>query len=508
MRLKLVCDAESPDSLNSDELIRPSESNLNVLGKCVCRIRCSSKKYDAAQPYNKTNDATGTGTGFLIEGEELLIYTAHHVISNNVDIGVYFDAISQGERFSVIVLGFNPHLDVAVLKIQYELLTEEQKVMLKTVNKFKVGKSDEMHQGENITALGYALGAPHLQTSAGIISGRIYDPNRLQTDAQINPGNSGGPIVNSENKVIGLVTSGVMFAQGINYGTPFEEILILRNRILECNNGPCKDLGYSFNCVFRRISQDTLKLTNYSKTCKSGILIAGVHKDSKSLLKKGDVLCSIKMPGTDKFYDIDMHGNIDIPLIWSDTKLRFEILLDRIQTKDPKEFTVRIYRKGNEESIELNTPIEKPLFKYKEIYPDTEPVTYFCDGGIVLQMLNEDLLAYTSLGPNYIKSPEVEMYSEIIVSHIIGGSPFSKSDILESGQAVKSLLNSHGEEEEVDSIESLSKLWEKSMNNGFVTICLRNGSIVTVTSDDIKTFNENMQEDKKNGIHTLFFPRS
>ncbi len=507
MRLKLNCTTFLPDSLDSDENISSSEDNtLNILGKCVCRIRCSSKKYDAAQPYNKTQDATGTGTGFLIEGEELYIYTAHHVISNHVDIGVYFDAISQGERFSVTVLGFNPHLDVAILKILDDSLTEDQKTMLKNLKKFKVGNSDKIHQGEEITALGYALGAPHLQISAGIISGRIYDPNRLQTDAQINPGNSGGPIVNSESKVIGLVTSGIMFAQGINYATPFEEILILKYRILECNNGPCKDLGYSFNCVFRRLSQDTLKLSKYHKDCKSGILVAGVHKYSNSLLKEGDVLCAIKEPGNDVFYDIDMHGNIDIPHIWSDTKLKFKVLLDRIRTNDSKTLTVKIFRKENEEPIELNTPVEKPLFEYKDIYPDTEPVTYFCDGGIVLQMLNEDLISFTSLGPNYIKSPKIEMYSNIIISHIIGGSPFSKSDILESGQAVKSLLNSYGEEEEVDSMESLSEIWNKSLNDGFVTICLRNGSIVTATSEDIKKFNENMQEDQKNGLHIKFFP--
>ena len=234
--------------------------------------------------------------------------------------------------------------------------------------------------------------------------------------------------------------------------------------------------------------------------------MAGVHKDSNSLLREGDVLCSIKEPGNNVFYDIDMHGNIDIPHIWSDTKLKFKILLDRIQTNDPQTLSVKVFRKGSENPIELDTPVEKSLFKYREIYPDTEPVTYFCDGGIVLQMLNEDLISFTSLGPNYIKSPEIEMYSNIIISHIIGGSPFSKSDILESGQAVKSLLNSYGEEEEVDSIESFSEVWKKSFNNGCVTLCLRNGSIVTATSSDIKKFNEDMQEDRKNGLHSKFFP--
>ena len=204
MRIRLECVTVLPDSdekiqtLYSDE--HTSKKSLNVLGKCVCRIRCHSKKFDSSQPYSMTNDSSGTGTGFLVEGDDLYIYTAHHVISNYVDIGVYFDSVSQGERFNVIVVGFNPFLDVAILKLEQEKISPEQLSIVKNLPRFKVGNSDSVHQGDDITALGYALGAPHLQISAGIISGRIHDPNRLQTDAQINPGNSGGPIVNSENK--------------------------------------------------------------------------------------------------------------------------------------------------------------------------------------------------------------------------------------------------------------------------------------------------------------------
>ena len=499
MRLKLTCTTFTEDS-NEDI----DDKSLNTLGKCVCRIRCDSKKYDASQPYNKMDDSSGTGTGFLLEGEKLYIYTAHHVISNHVDIGVYFDAISQGERFEVEVLGFNPHLDVAILKINEDNLTKEQKVLLNSIDKFKIGESDNIKQGENITALGYALGAPHLQISAGIISGRICDPNRLQTDAQINPGNSGGPIVNSENKVVGLVTSGIMFAQGINYATPFKEILILKDRLLKCSNGPCRDVGYSFNCVFRRLSQDTLKLSYFHVDCKSGVLVSGVHKKSKSLLKEGDVLCGIKEAGSDKFYEIDMHGNINIPKIWSDTKLHFKVLLDRIE--DVQHLTVKVFRNGHEEPIELNTPVEKSFFAYKEIYPDTEEITYFCDGGIVLQMLNENLISYTGLGENYIKSPEIEMYSNVVVSHVIGASPFSKSDIIQSGQSVKALITSDGKEIEVKSLECVAENWKKILESGIVTILLRNGSMISALTKDILSFNENVDNERKHGLHTKLFP--
>lgn len=483
------------------------KSQLNTLGKCVCRIRCDSKRFDASQPYNTTNDSSGTGTGFLLEEEDLYIYTAHHVISNYVDIGVYFDSVSQGERFDVTVVGFSPGLDIAILKLDRTNLKPEQITMLESLPRLKVGNSDRVHQGDDITALGYALGASHLQRSAGIISGRINDPNRLQTDAQINPGNSGGPIVNENNEVVGLVTSGVMFAQGINYASPINEMIILKNRILKNKKDIGRDLGYSFNCVFRQISQETLTLDFYNKDCNSGVLVAGVHEKSNSLLKKGDILCAIKEPNGEIYYEIDMQGNIDIPNIWSDTKLNFNILLDRISISDSPTLGVKVYRSGHDEALEFNTPVEMPLFIYRELHPDTSPVTYFCDGGVVIQMLNEQLMPYTSLGKNYTKDPDVEMYSSIIVSHIIGGSPFSKSDILKPGQCIKSLITPNGEQINVNTLEQLQEAWSRSYSEGMVTLSLRNGSLVSASKDDIKLFNKKRPKNQKNGLKKSFFPQ-
>lgn len=510
MRLRLECVTVLPDSDTNLQTLYPDENtskkSLNVLGKCVCRIRCHSKNFDSPQPYSMTNDSSGTGTGFLVEDDDLYIYTAHHVISNYVDIGVFFDSVSQGERFNVVVVGFNPFLDVAILKLEQENISPEQLSIIKSLPRFKVGNSDSVHQGDNITALGYALGAPHLQISAGIISGRIHDPNRLQTDAQINPGNSGGPIVNERNDVIGLVTSGVMFAQGINYGTPFKEITILKDRILNSKESICKDVGYSFNCVFRKLSQDTLKLNFYNKDCKSGVLVAGVHKNSKSLLKEGDILCGIMEPGGKTYYDIDMHGNIDIQNIWSDTKLNFKVLLDRIKISDPPHLKVKVYRSGHKNALELKTPVEPSFFAYKEMYPDTIPVTYFCDGGIVVQMLNQDLIRYTSLGKNYIDDPEIEMYSKVVVSHLIGGSPFSKSDIIKPGQSVKCLMTPDGKKINVETLDEFATAWSECLEDGIVTLCLRNGSLVSALKEEIVSFNESVPEDQKNGLKTKLFP--
>tara|TARA_A100001015_G_scaffold320998_1_gene449547 strand:+ start:2010 stop:3524 length:1515 start_codon:yes stop_codon:yes gene_type:complete len=504
MRLKLDCTDLGEKQLNCNIISGKESTKLNLLGKCVCRIRCDSKSYDATQPYNKTRDTGGTGTGFLIDGEDYHIYTAYHVISHGVDIGIYFDSVSQGERFTATIIGCNPHLDVAVLRLYVEKMTEEQKNLVNKLDKFKIGKSDSLRQRDKITVLGYAMGEPHLQTTLGIVSGRICMPTRIQTDASVNGGNSGGPIVNENNEVVGIVTSGIMFAQQINYATPFEEINFLREKLIKCENKPCKDMGLSFNCVFRRISQETLSLERYPSECKSGILVAKVHKDHTTELQENDVLCSIMNPNNNTYCDIDMHGNIQVSDIWKDTKLDFRTLLDRV--KDENYINVKVYRLGNDKPLEVKAYVSKSIMKFREIFPDLEICPYFIDGGIVIQMMNEDLMPYTNFGKQISKKPEIICYSIPIVTHLVSGSPFAKSDIINKGDSIEAIVMEDGTICNVKSLEDLDYYWKQALFQKIVTIKLSNNSLISSKVSEICEFNKNFTNEQKNGIQKHFFP--
>src|SRR3989344_206062 len=138
----------------------------------------------------KTNVAQGTG--FIISSDGYIVTNAH-MLSGASEVQITtFDE----NKISAELIGDNPNLDVALLKIEGEY------------NFLELGNSDETQVGERVIAIGNPLGL-QFSVTEGIVSG-IHRPgiNELeayvQTDAALNPGNSGGPLINKNGKVIGI----------------------------------------------------------------------------------------------------------------------------------------------------------------------------------------------------------------------------------------------------------------------------------------------------------------
>jgi len=143
----------------------------------------------------------GLGSGFVIDAEDGLILTNHHVVENAAGIEV---KLYDGRRYEADVVGADPETDLAVLRIDAEQLHE-----------VAFGDSDAMHVGDDVLALGNPFGLSGT-LSRGIVSARgrsnvnihgIVYQGFLQTDAVINPGNSGGPLVNLRGEVVGVNTA-------------------------------------------------------------------------------------------------------------------------------------------------------------------------------------------------------------------------------------------------------------------------------------------------------------
>lgn len=162
----------------------------------------------------------GGGSGFIVSSDGYVI-TSNHVVS---DISADYSVIIDPRRkYSAKVLSRNPINDVAILKISG-----------KDFLCIDLADSNEIQLGEDVVAVGNALGEFQDTLSAGIISGlsryitafggvdhQMQNLRGLiQTDAAINPGNSGGPLVNMEGKVIGINTAMIMGAQNIGFAIP------------------------------------------------------------------------------------------------------------------------------------------------------------------------------------------------------------------------------------------------------------------------------------------------
>lgn len=143
----------------------------------------------------------GTGSGVIVS-EDGYIVTNNHVIDFADDVKVN---LPDGRKFSAKVVGTDPSVDLAVLKIDAKNLPYIQK-----------GNSDELKIGEWVLAIGYPYDIGTTVT-AGIVSATHkkigVNENRnaiedfIQTDAVVNPGNSGGALVNTRGALVGINTA-------------------------------------------------------------------------------------------------------------------------------------------------------------------------------------------------------------------------------------------------------------------------------------------------------------
>ena len=159
-------------------------------------------------PERKSNSL---GSGFVIDATGIVV-TNNHVIADANEITVIF---TDGQKLRAKVIGKDPKVDVAVLKV-------EPKQPLKAV---KFGDSEKMRVGDWVMAVGNPFGLGGTVT-AGIVSARHrnidsgpYD-NYIQTDAAINKGNSGGPLFNMAGEVIGINTA-ILSPSGGSIGIGF-----------------------------------------------------------------------------------------------------------------------------------------------------------------------------------------------------------------------------------------------------------------------------------------------
>jgi serine protease Do len=158
------------------------------------------------------------GTGFILDDSGLIL-TNFHVVDQADEIRVSFTESENEEALKAEVVGKDPELDIALLKVKSK--TKLQPVAL--------GDSDALEVGERVLAIGNPFGQGHSVTQ-GIISAKgRSNPNLplasyLQTDAPINPGNSGGPLINMRGEVIGINNAIDARAQGIGFAIPISVV--------------------------------------------------------------------------------------------------------------------------------------------------------------------------------------------------------------------------------------------------------------------------------------------
>ncbi len=247
--------------------------------------------------FGQSSTQTSAGTGMIVT-QDGYVLTNKHVVDGANSIKVVLDSGETYDKVSLI--GTDPLNDVAYLKIK-------DVSGLPTVT---LGDSKTISAGQQVIAIGNALGQYQNTITQGIVSGTgrsvtAYSSDysssenltdMIQTDAAINAGNSGGPLVNAAGEVIGINTATSSEADGIGFAIPISSVKGMLKNIIENNSASRAYLGV----YYINITPDVA--VTYDLPVSSGAYLSGSGQNpaviadgpgEKAGLKENDIITAV-----------------------------------------------------------------------------------------------------------------------------------------------------------------------------------------------------------------------
>lgn len=239
-----------------------------------------------------TQESEGAGSGFIVAKtkDNLMIATNNHVVSDATSLTVGF---VDDTTAKATVVGTDSSADLAVISVKIKDIKDS------TASKIKVatlGSSDDLKVGEEVVAIGNALGYGQSVTT-GVVSAKNREVsltdgtmNLLQTDAAINPGNSGGVLINMDGQVVGINNAKLedTSVEGMGYAIPITTAKTILTDLMNASSVSTKDAAF-LGVVGRDINE------SYSSALgiPSGIYVSQVVSGSpaeKAGISAGDVI--------------------------------------------------------------------------------------------------------------------------------------------------------------------------------------------------------------------------
>lgn len=257
--------------------------------------------------YEQESESAGSGIIIGQSDEELIILTNYHVVSDSKELTVVFSFDEDSEEPDAVtanVKGYDEERDIAVIAIDIENINAE------TLNNIKIaviGNSDDIVLGEQVVAIGNALGYGQSVTT-GIISvksryvelagtdGTTISNDYIQTDAAINPGNSGGALFNMKGELIGVNSAKVSDSsvEGMGYAIPISDVYDLVTELMNREvRIPLSEEEQGYLCMSGEdVSSEAVQYYGIPE----GAYVISVYEDyaaDKAGIKTGDIVTAV-----------------------------------------------------------------------------------------------------------------------------------------------------------------------------------------------------------------------
>ena len=297
-----------------------------------------------------TQESEGAGSGFIIAKtkDSLMIATNNHVVSDATTLTVGF---VDDTTAKATVVGTDSSADLAVISVKIKDIKDA------TASKIKVatlGSSDDLKVGEEVVAIGNALGYGQSVTT-GVVSAKNREVsltdgtmNLLQTDAAINPGNSGGVLINMDGQVVGINNAKLedTSVEGMGYAIPITTAKTILTDLMNAGSVSTKDAAF-LGVVGRDINE------SYSSALgiPSGIYVSQVVSGSpaeKAGISAGDVI--VKFEGNNVSTMSGLKEKLAIKKANTKVKITFK-RANQSGTYEEKTVTVTLGKKSDFKNV-------------------------------------------------------------------------------------------------------------------------------------------------------------
>ena len=261
--------------------------------------------FGGSQGFTTQQEVEGSGSGIIVgkNDDNLLIATNYHVVSGADTVSV---TCIDGETYEATVNGYDEDKDLAVVSVALSDISDDTMDQIAVAT---IGSSDDLKVGEQVVAIGNALGYGQSVTT-GIVSAKnrkMNDQgieqdedsdatNLIQTDAAINPGNSGGALLNMDGEVVGINSAKYADSavEGMGYAIPISKAQpILENLMNRQTRDKVEDDSKAayLGVTSADLSMEAIQMYDMPE----GAFVIRVDKDSaagEAGIQKGDIIVS------------------------------------------------------------------------------------------------------------------------------------------------------------------------------------------------------------------------
>ena len=284
-----------------------------------------------------------SGSGIIVgqNDSEILVATNNHVVADADTITVAFD---DDAVYEAQVKGTDSDNDLAVVAVKISDMSEDT---LKSIKVVSIGNSDELEIGEQVVAIGNALGYGQSVTSGWIsaVDREVTDEDGkttgklIQTDAAINPGNSGGALLNMQGELIGInsAKAAATEVEGMGYAIPISVAQPILDELMNRETRYKADEDHAGYIGVTCLNVDSTSAQTYG--IPLGAFVDSVEEGGPAQtagIQKGDVI--VKFDGMTVSGSSDLVGKLE----YYQAGETVEVVISRAQNGEYQEQTVSV----------------------------------------------------------------------------------------------------------------------------------------------------------------------